>query len=78
MPAFTDVSFSRMRLASAAGSSLTCMPLVFRSASALAASSRVSLRSKSRLFAAASCSTFFSAGLRVSHHFLLTVTIHGL
>jgi hypothetical protein len=76
--ACTLVSFSRMRLASAGESSLTCMPFCLSSASALAASSRVSLRSKSRLLMAASCSTFFSAGVSVSHHFLLTETIQGL
>lgn len=67
-----------MRDDSAADTSLICMPLAFRSASALAALSRVSLRSKSRLALAASSSTFCSSFDRPSHHFLLASTIHGL
>ncbi|MNU00563.1 hypothetical protein D3C72_2437220 [compost metagenome] len=72
------VSLSRMRAVSAGVSSLICMPLLLRSASALAASARVSWRSKSRLFLAASSSTFCSSLERPSQYFLLTVTIQGL
>ena len=67
-----------MRAASAGESSLTCMPFFLSSATAPAASARVSWRSKSRLALAASISTFCSAADRPSHHFLLTSTIHGL
>jgi hypothetical protein len=54
------------------------MPFFLSSATAPAASARVSWRSKSRLALAASISTFCSAAERPSHHFLLTSTIHGL
>ena len=67
-----------MRAVSAGLSSLTAMPLALSSASALAASSRVSLRSKSRLLIAACCSTACSSLDRPSQNFFDTVTIHGL